>query len=249
MAFRIGRRGVFLALLAGTCLALPACTTNVATTGPGAPLAGGPRPRRILVENFPVDWSGERLDTSIGATLRRSASGEDPQQEAVTIAREVQEAIAETLARRISATGLPVFRVAPGSPATPGDVILQGRITTINQGNRTRRTLIGFGAGQSVVQADAELLRAGRGGAPRLLQSYVASSDSGRRPGLGIGAAAGAASGHIATAAGLGAADTAAGAHRSEVAQEATRLANHLADDITQLFATEGWIAPAAAPP
>ena len=79
-----------------------------------------------------------------------------------------------------------------------------------------------------------------------ILQTYSASSNSGRTPGLGVGAAS-AAAGHAAAAAAGTVAGTASRA-RSGLPRDGEHLADSAAVSLGQFFSQQGWIAPSAAP-
>ena len=78
--------------------------------------------------------------------------------------------------------------------------MVSGNILSIDQGNRTRRNVVGFGVGESKVTAKVNVYIQAPGEAPRLLQSFNADSESGKKPGLAV-AGVGAAAGSAATAA------------------------------------------------
>jgi len=244
-----------IATLALLCAATVGCSTRVATTGtwvaPPPANAGGPgqalpRPARVLVEAFAVDPQQVSLDSGVGPRLQARMSGADPEMAREGLAGDVQGAIAETLIKKIRKMGLDAEPARPGEIAQPGDLLVQGRITRITQGNRTRRLTVGFGAGKSEVDADAALVYALPGGGTTPLQSYTASSNSGRKPGMAAGASMAVGQGSAAPAALNGA----MGVHgeRPGVAGEGERAASHLARSMGQYFAAQHWIAASSVP-
>ena len=112
----------------------------------------------------------------------------------------------------------------------------------VDAGNATRRAIIGFGAGKSEVFADVQVLRAEPGGYLRPLQTYNADANSGRTPGLALGAA-GAAAGHVAMAVAGATAGTVA-RQRQGLPKDGENLAKKVATNIGSFFATQGWITP-----
>lgn len=161
----------------------------------------------------------------------------------------MQSAISDTLVEALRKAGLPAEHALPGTPFHAGDVVVAGRVLRIDEGNRTRRIGIGFGAGRSVVQATAELSAIVPDGPPVLLQSYQGSADSGRTPGLAVGAS----SAIVQSDAGIGVLSATMHAgnetRRSPVAREAASLGSRLARDIGSYAAGRGWIAASAVPP
>lgn len=249
-------RRAFLSL--GVMLILPAtfaagCSTRVSTTATALPAHDAfgsplPRPRRVLVQDFIVDPDAVRLDQAIGLRLQRQVSGEDEVTTRAQTAMQVQDAISSTLTQAFRKMDLSVQHAGPEIQAVPGDLLVQGEITRIDQGNRARRLGIGFGAGKSEVDADAAISYVGADGRPQFLQSYSGVSNSGRKPGMAAGAGMAVREASAAPAA-LGAASGVYGEKkRSGVAGEGQRVAKHLSRNIGQYFAQQGWIAPSAVP-
>ncbi len=238
------RRSLAGVLLFATAAMAAGCATRSSTTGNYAPAGPLPKPRRVLVEDFAVDASSVGLDQGIGPRLERQFSGGSQGGSQYSTALQVQSAISEALVSEIRKMGLPAERASPGMVPPPGDAIVQGQIERISEGNRTRRLAIGFGAGKSEVDAHAALYLANSRGGVRLLQSYDASSNSGRKPGMGVGAAGGAAEG----AAISGVTGVYGETKRTGVAAEGQRLAERLSHDLGTFFAGAGWIAPSAVP-
>lgn len=230
-----------------TLLALAGCSSQVQATGtyvaPAADIGRQmARPRAVLVYDFTINPGTIQLDTGMKARLEAMNSTPDPQAERRQLANEVISAISETLVDAINRMGLNAIPAGPGSQPRPGDVIVQGQIVRVEAGNATRRAVIGFGAGKSEVFADVQLLRVAPGGYTVPLQTYDASANSGRTPGLALGAA-GAAAGHVAMAA-AGAAAGTVSRQRSGLAKDSEDLAKKVATNVGDFFAAQGWIAP-----
>ena len=257
MPDRVRRLPGAVALLLSAALA-SGCTTHVATTGTMVPppqptgqpttAATLPRPERVLVQDFPVDPDAVTLDRAIGLRLQRQSSGEDPAMAQQKVGMAVQDAISSTLMKAFQKMNVPAEHAAPGTAPSPGDLLVRGEITRIDQGNRTRRLTVGFGAGKSEVNADAAIYYVQPNGEPELLQTYSGSSNSGRKPGMAASAGMAAQQASMAPAA-LG---IASGAHgetrRAGVAGEGQRVADHLSRSIGQYFAQQGWIPASAVP-
>lgn len=239
----------------GSMLLLAGCATRVETTGTynpplAAPLGtsggGSTRPGDVLVTDFEVDWRTIELDQGIRARLQRQMQSGDTSQDQEAMAAEVKSAIAETLVERIRAMGLQAVRATTETRPRPGDLVVSGQIVKVDSGNATRRTLIGFGAGKSEVFADVQLYQETTGERTILLQTYDASANSGRAPGLGMGAAS-AAAGETAVAV-AGAAIGTASRARSGVAKDGEHLAGRVARNLGQYFSQQGWIDPSKVP-
>jgi Domain of unknown function (DUF4410) len=125
-------------------------------------------------------------------------------------------------------------------------VLVQGQIVSVDEGNRTRRTLIGLGAGASSIAVDAQVLyRRPEVQRPQLLEAFTASGNSGRAPGMAETLGVGAAADRLATSAVVGAGLHGVGERRRTGSDDnARRIADALAPQIGQLFARLGWIPP-----
>jgi hypothetical protein len=204
------------------------------------------RPDRVLVSYFSISPEQVRLDQGIGARIMRAVDDAPLSSEEFQAAQATQAALANRLVERLRKYGLPAEIATPGS--SPGNSLLvEGQIVAIDQGNRTRRVLIGLGAGKSSVSADAQLFYAAGTSPPRLLGGFEGQADSGRAPGAAETAGAGAAADRLATSAALsGAMHGSAEVRRASDTAEAGKLADGLARQIGEFAVSQGWIPPAA---
>jgi hypothetical protein len=96
----------------------------------------------------------------------------------------------------------------------------------------------------SVVAVDMRILYQQPGAAPRVLQDFTVSSDSGHMPGAAETMGVGAAAGSIGTSAALsGGAHVVGETRRAGVEDEAAHAADMLADNVRKLLVEHGWIA------
>jgi len=182
----------FLAVAA--LLGIAGCSAQVQTTGSYVPTVQYmghpmPRPREVLVYGFTIDPNSIQLDSGMKARLAAMSGSADPQAERQELAYQITSAISETLVDAINRMGLIAVPAAPGAAARPGDVLIQGQIIRVTAANATRRAIVGFGAGKSEIYANVQVLRAEPGGYAQPLQTYDANANSGRTPGLALGAA------------------------------------------------------------
>ncbi len=229
-----------LAVLVASCSA-PRMQTVQAYAGP--PLSP---PAHVVVYDFTVSADQVKLDQAVGARVQRAASGVPlgvAEQEA---AQGTQGALADELSRRLLSFGLPVERLPAGTTLPPNTILVQGQIDAINQGNRARRVVVGFGAGKSSISADAQLYEVIDPAAPRFLQAFHGSSDSGHMPGAAGTMGAGAVAGRVETSAAMSGAMHAGSEMRRGGDANATRLADALAKQIGAFAVVQGWIAPTA---
>jgi hypothetical protein len=238
--------GCVLPMALAGLLTLTGCGTPARNSASyvAPPSQGGaqlPRPRTVIIYPFTINPRTIELDSGMKARLEALAQSPDPAAERRKLAAEVQEAISETLVDAINRMGLQAVPAGAVAPA-PGDVLVEGQILRVDSGNATRRAIIGFGAGKSTVYGSAAVLQFGADGQLHPLQSYDANANSGRTPGLALGAA-GAAAGHVAMAVAGAAAGTIA-RQRSGLARDGETLAKKVATNIGSFFAAEGWVAP-----
>ena len=239
---RIPRRA--LAALIG--FALASCSQGRVNTEQGYTGGPLPRPTQVVVYDFTLAPEQVHLDQAIGARLQRAVGGESAEQRESEATAATQAALAKTLSTKLQSYGLPVERLPTGAAAPPGALVVDGRILSVNEGNRARRVVVGFGAGRSSMTAEARLYYVQRA-EPQFVQSFSGSSDSGRMPGLAGTAGLGAAAGRVGTSAALSGGMHAGTEMRgTEDERNADHLANALARQIGAFAVAQGWI-PASA--
>jgi hypothetical protein len=197
-----------------------------------------PEPERILVRDFAVTQNDVALDRGIVPTMSRDAQGELRSTQAERLGRAASNALAEELVARLRKAGLPAQR-SRGDPAlTPTTLVITGKFLTIDEGNQTLRTLVGFGTGASHVKTRAQAWMD-----QQLVAEAVIDAKSGRKPGAGVTVGAGAAAGTLATAAGVAAGTTTVSELMLTSAQaDAKRTAREIADRIILAYRERGWL-------
>ena len=214
--------------------------SNATTTS--APLAV--RPDNIYVYTFASDPDDVKLDN--GGMLKQLAShfgGTSAQEKQTADALAVREEVANEIVHQLQSMGLRAIRSDIPAPADQNVLLVQGSVDSIDSGNRRRRMLIGLGAGKSEVTGTVQILYKPAGGTPRVLQSFNASADSGKAPGMAETAGVGAAVGTVATSAAVG-----GGLHavsetkHTPVSDDAKRLGGAVAKQIAQIGVDGGWL-------
>ncbi|WP_158932336.1 DUF4410 domain-containing protein [Acidisphaera sp. S103] len=205
-----------------------------------------PRPDHIYVAYFSITPEQVRLDQGIGARITRAADDQPLEAQELQAAQAAQAALAEQLVDRLRKYGLPA-EIAPTEPMGGNDLLVQGQIVGIDQGNRTRRILIGLGAGKSTVSADAQVYRLTAMAPPRFVSAFEGKADSGHMPGAAETMGAGAAAQRIGTSAALtGAAHAGMETRRTSDTAEAGGIADEIALRVGQLAVAQQWIPPSA---
>jgi len=217
--------------------------TNVTPVQPyqGAQM---PRPELVVVTDFLASPDTVKVDTGIGARLRNRLSGTSQATQQSEDDRKVTAKISQVLTTQINKLG---FATVHGNDPTSWQgnrrLIVGGEILSIDEGNRTRRNVIGLGAGKSEIQARADVYYSTGAGEPRFLQSFAADAQSSRKPGaaetMGVGAATGRAAESAAVGVGAGAAMS------GDVDADSERMAKAMAEQLAGFFARQGWIPPA----
>jgi hypothetical protein len=228
---------------AAMLLAMSACAPT--KIGPSQSYQGSslPRPDIVIVSDFVAAPGKVKLDSGLGARLRDLASDTSPQAQQTEDARKVTAAISKVLLEEIRKLGLPAVQSSdPAAQAGANRLLVSGQILSIDEGNRTRRNLIGLGAGKSEVQARADIYYAANGAAPIEVESFVATAESSRKPGAAETMGVGAATGRVAESAAVGVGTDLAPALSGDVEADGERMAKAIAKQLAPFFANQGWI-------
>lgn len=192
-----------------------------------------PAPAQIVVEPFSLDPSLVTLDSAPLLRVRRAMNGDD------TAARRAaaEEAVAgfqTALVAALRERGLAAVPATEAGPAAPR-LLVRGTFSALQEGNRARRTVVGFGLGASRLAGDAMLAFQDQAeAAPRQVDGFAMDADSGYMPGGVIGVGRGAGMVAVGTAI-----RGATGAARGP--QEIGTLADGTADRILAFATAQGW--------
>ena len=205
-----------------------------------------PAPSRILVRDFAVSPADVQLDQGIRGRVEQTFSSASPDDQRLAAARTAASALAEALVQALRASpDLPVERIAPGATPRPGrSLLVDGRLLAVDEGNRTQRTLIGFGRGQGPDGGggQAVLARARGGAAPdRSLRGHHRQRQSPRHGRLARRRRGGAAAGDLGR--GGGGAHAAIEGSRADDTDEARRIGTALGAKVKQFCVAQGWVA------
>jgi hypothetical protein len=126
-------------------------------------------------------------------------------------------------------------------------VIVEGHVLSVDEGNRTRRMVLGFGQGQSSVAVEIQVYYREGAGRPQLLDSFEVTAASPLRPGMVAPLGAGMLAGRVMESAAAGGLVQAVTEARStETGTEGKRIGDALAQRLGHLFAELGWVQAAA---
>ena len=224
-------------------IGLAGCAKTVVQPVTETEKLGLPRPPQVLVYTFAVSPTEVIENQSIIHEFMESQGDMTPEQRLREIGREAAEAMAEELVRGISELGLPARRAYKETAIPPNGLTVEGAFLDVDQGNRMRRIVVGFGSGGARVDARVLVYQASPDGRAKVLD-FITHGDSGQMPGAALTLGAGAAAQGGATA-GMAAANVAVSGvkiYRSEHEQMAARSAEQAVAYLSQFFAKEGWI-------
>jgi hypothetical protein len=218
---------------------------SVQSTG-GTVSMGLPRPERILVYDFAVTPDEVKLDQGISAEVTRYVS-EGGSLSALTadeikVGHAVANAVAIELVQRLRRYGFVTERAIGWPTRTGSTLMVKGQIVSIDEGNRTERTLIGLGTGRTSVTANVQLHELTPQGM-RTIDTLRADAKSGYKPGMAMMMGVGGLAGHLVTSAVVSSVTT-VGSEISwdTVEADGKRLADNVAKSLGQFFVTQGWI-------
>ncbi len=148
--------------------------------------AGGeqiPRPDRIIVYDFASTPLGVAPSSAISGRYELVQRPQSPQM--IRLGQELGRRVAAALVKDILAMGLPAERGHRGRPANIGDVAITGQFVTIDEGDRGKRMIIGFGSGAGKLRTVVEKYQITADG-PRLLKSLGVKAAGGKGPGMAL---------------------------------------------------------------
>ena len=204
---------------------------------------GLPRPQLVIVHDFAASPSAVALDTAIGSRILELVKGNPEAQDQIKIGEEVAGIVAENLVREITRLGIPAVRAAGVTQAVPPSLSIEGQFVTVDQGNRLRRAVVGFGAGASEVRTLVQVFETTSDGR-RLVEDFYATAKSSRKPGFGPMAGAGAMAGRAGSSAAVAGGVGLATARSQTVEGDARNTADEIVKMLRAFFAEQGWISP-----
>ena len=202
-------------------IGLVGCAKTVVQSLSETEKLGLPHPPQVLVYTFAVSPTEVIENQSIIHEFVESQGGMTPEQRLREIGREAADAMAEELVRGVSELGLPARRAYKETVIPVNALVVEGAFLDVDEGNRLRRVVVGFGAGASRVDARVLVYQASPDGRVKVLD-FMTHGDSGQMPGASATVGA-------------------------EVEQIAARNAQQAVAYLSQLFAKEGWIIKAKA--
>jgi hypothetical protein len=203
------------------------------------------QPTMIVVYDFATTSAAVTLNQGILQRAYRSATMSDEEEhssEAKT-ATDTAADLSDDLVHRLSELGFTVQKIARGTPPPDGSIAVDGEFQTIDEGNRARRLLIGFGAGASKLDTQVSIYQV-TGGKPNQLMIFTTHAESAKTPGAAVTMGAGAAAQGGATVAmgAAGAGMAGVKTYRSAMGNLADQTAKQITAYFSQYAANQRWI-------
>ena len=229
------------AALAGLAL-LAACTSSQSQMETAGEML--PPPQVVVVDSFAVTPGEVQLDEGLSADVAqmvREGRGTPRSEQEVEAGHKVADAIADKLVAEIRDLGLQAERGSAVPAGVEHAVLMKGQLVSIDEGNRTERVVIGFGAGRSDVRAEVQVYEVTPSGR-QLIDTIEVDGKSGLTPGMAETMGVGGLTGHLVMATVVGGGvHVASEAVGTNVVADADRAAKGIAKQLSTLFAREGW--------
>jgi hypothetical protein len=176
---------LLLAVLAAPILA--GCSTAKVTGKTSFPTEPITRPAMIYVADFELqaariqEESGLLPKPDLPDPIRRILphQTDDPNEMAVNLVNLMSDSIVMDLAK----AGYSATKLAPGQQMPSDGWLVRGVFTGVQEGNKLRRVVIGFGAGKTDLQVVTSVDRLGAGSPLKPLYEVQTDATSGNAPG------------------------------------------------------------------
>ena len=198
-----------------------------------------PKPEMVVINDFVVPAEAVTTDESVAAQLHRKmmlrrGSDEDSAPEILT--QLVQAGFAQALASELKKVNVQSQRAYDGGGAFIGSrLIVDGEFLAINEGDKSKRIMIGFGRGASDIRAHVIVSSLSKDQRTVVLE-FNLRSDSGKKPGavatMGAGSLA------------VGAAAGGVGDKKATVQADASRMGKAVAKQIEGFMIGQKWMSP-----
>lgn len=198
-----------------------------------------PRPARILIADVSSDQARVKEYDGI---LRQHSANSNPAERRRGLRETAANSFERGLIDGLRRFGFAVTVVPRGVDILDGELLIDGRCLTIDEGDTVRRLVFGFGSGASKFESIVSVYH---GPEQRKLLEFIAVADSGKLPGAVVTLPAGAViqGGLSAGLLASSAASSGISAYLSEVSQMASSSADEAVRYLSEFFASHGWIA------
>jgi hypothetical protein len=134
----------------------------------------------LIAEGEQVLRNRPRLLRGGGILSRRTASDFPSADQVVnTLATSITDSLNQ------ERLGVAAERIAPGTPLPSSGWVINGRLVSVDPGNRAERAVVGFGAGAATTEVTVEVDRLGEGSSKPILR-FGTHAESGQMPGAAV---------------------------------------------------------------
>ncbi len=198
------------------------------------------KPARAIVYDFASTPAGIPPDSAIAGLYRERTTPQTPDE--IELGRRLGALVSARLVEELNENGIAAIAAATGPVPLPGDAVIRGEFVTIDKGSRTKRMLIGFGAGSAGLETLVEgYVVTTRGLVP--LGSAQLETSGGKMPGMLVPMGAGAAAGNVARSVAISGASNILQEGGSESLEGAAkRTAKEIAKVIVKAYKERGWL-------
>ncbi len=237
-----------IAVLLTPCALAQNSTGNVITGGAKAEVIqryGGaaalPKPEQVLIRDCTFD-GGIMIDDSMAARLHQhrllggSSDGQPTQSE---IAKSVEDSFAKSFIKTLKKQQVEAGRITQDVGGGTGGptLIVTGGFLSVDEGDKTKRVMIGFGRGASGIKTHVLVSLVQQDHTTVVIECNI-DAKSGKQPGalatMGVGSLA------------VGAATHAVGDQGSTAQKDAAHVGTLVANEVVEQMRAQHWIAPAA---
>ncbi|HVA82476.1 MAG TPA: DUF4410 domain-containing protein [Candidatus Binataceae bacterium] len=242
-AAALHRNGFICLVLAMIFAGCAGATITPETSRRPATKAAAARPTRIVVDNFVFSAAKVSENSGIGSHLANSLSNTSASQRREAIGKQAADALAAEVTKQLGKLGFKVVRGNSRTTLGDGDLLVKGKFLDVDEGNRVRRLVIGFGSGASKLDTQVNVYRVSAGERQSLLQ-FRTHADSGKMPGAAVtmGAGAAAEGGVTAGMAVTNAAMSGGKLYTSQTEYLSDKTADQVVAYLSEYFAKQGWI-------
>ena len=180
-----------------------------------------PRPPVLLIYDFAV------------------APDDAPPSEEIERGRAIAKAYSEEVVIKLEAVGIPAQRATDSTTVPLHAVVVKGQFVTIQEGSRTRRMLIGFGAGSTMLRVEVQVYQMMESGLQRIKEVEGQARGS-RMPGMAAGGGVGAATGSVAPVL-IGGGMSTVREVRGGIKADVHRLAERFGYKVIVFYYRQGW--------
>ena len=225
-------------------LLIVACASATVTPEKVAPPTTPVRPTRIVVYDFAVSPAEVTLNQSIvHRTFLAAQSTPSLKKSQLETAHAVAHDLSDALVKDLQNLGFTVEKHHRGTSVTGNALIVDGQFLNVDEGNRLRRLVIGFGSGASKLDTRVQVYQVSGGTTHRVLE-FETHVESAKLPGAAVTMGAGAVATGAVTAGSAAVAGGLAGvkAHQSTLSALTDKSAEEITAYLSQYFAKQGWI-------